>query len=167
MVSKQLSKIADIYVILHNDTEVYVGYSRDIIERWRVYKCAYGNEFLPSHEEKVTQYMVKHGWYNFSIELVEEKVSTIGMQARLAYWVSAYQMIGCYMLNNINLNVDRRDRCYTVVCDRCNNPINSTDLARHQRTTKCKLAHRGFGDMPPIIPIKKHGHNNSLGNFIV
>tara|TARA_R110001606_G_scaffold362775_1_gene516635 strand:+ start:32 stop:535 length:504 start_codon:yes stop_codon:yes gene_type:complete len=167
MVSKQLSKIADIYVILHNDTEVYVGYSRDIIERWRVYKCAYGNELLPSHEEKVTQYMVKHGWYNFSIELVEEKVSTIGMQARLAYWVSAYQMIGCYMLNNINLNVDRRDRCYTVVCDRCNNPINSTDLARHQRTTKCKLAHRGFGDMPPITPIKKHGHNDSLGNFIV
>tara|TARA_R110001606_G_scaffold96376_1_gene213466 strand:+ start:396 stop:830 length:435 start_codon:yes stop_codon:yes gene_type:complete len=143
-----MTNSANIYVVLHNGQEMYVGYSKDIVERWRVYKCAYGNDSLEAHYEKLTQYMVKYGWYNFDVELVEEHVPTIGMQARIAYWVSAYQMIGCDMLNNINVNVDRRDRCYTVVCDRCNNPINNTDLARHQRTTKCKLAHRGFGDMP-------------------
>ena len=139
--------VSNIYVILHNGEEIYVGFSKDIIERWRVYKCAYGNSNLLAHKEKVTQYMVKHGWYNHSIQLVEANVCTIGMRARLAYWVTAYELIGCTMLNSVNINVDRKDACYyTVVCKRCSSSVKNTDMSRHHKTNKCLLLSKGFAN---------------------
>jgi predicted GIY-YIG superfamily endonuclease len=62
--------IVNIYVVLLDGEEVYVGYSRDLKERWCQYKSSYNCEHSHTHQEIMTQYMKLHGWYNFSIQLV-------------------------------------------------------------------------------------------------
>tara|TARA_R110000868_G_C10707590_1_gene749673 strand:- start:419 stop:880 length:462 start_codon:yes stop_codon:yes gene_type:complete len=141
-------KTADIYVILNNGQEVYVGFSTDIAKRWVAYKCSYVNPNMPSWHEKVTQYMVKHGWYNHSIELVEEDVPVIGIKKRIEYWVSAYELIGCTMINRAETDVKREVKYKYIICDRCNKSVKHVDKQRHWRTTRCKLAYLGFGEVP-------------------
>ena len=47
----------NIYVILLNDEEVYVGYTRNLNERWIQYKSSYNCEYSHTHQEHMTQYM--------------------------------------------------------------------------------------------------------------
>ena len=54
--------LVTIYVILLNDEEIYVGYSRDLKERWSQYRSAYMKPESVLHKEMVTQFMVQHGW---------------------------------------------------------------------------------------------------------
>jgi len=134
--------IVKIYVILLNDEEVYVGYTRDLNERWRQYKSAYIKNESVVHQEMMTQFMVKHGWYNFSIQLVEENVRKFGVIDRIDYWVEAYKLIGCEMLNKVRTGISKPK--HRENCSRCGLEINARDRARHQRSIRCQLLHRGF-----------------------
>jgi len=134
--------LVKIYVILLNDEEVYVGYSRDLGERWVQYKSAYVKNESVVHQEMMTQFMVKHGWYNFSIQLVEENVRKFGVIDRIDYWVEAYKLIGCEMLNKVRTGISKPK--VRENCSRCGLEINARDRARHQRSIRCQLLHRGF-----------------------
>ena len=52
------------------------------------------------------------------------------------------------MINELPANVKRVARGHIIICDRCDNPINNTVLARHHRTRKCQLKWRGLGEIP-------------------
>jgi len=135
--------LVDLYVILLHGEEVYVGYSSDIPQRWIQYKSAYVKNESVIHQEMLTQFMVKHGWYNFSIELVEKDVRKFGVIDKIDEWVEAYRLIGCEMLNKVRTGVSKIK--HRENCSRCGLEINARDRARHQRSMKCQLLHRGFG----------------------
>jgi len=134
--------LVTIYVILLNDEEVYVGYSRDLKERWSQYRSAYMKPESVLHKEMVTQFMVRHGWYNFTIQIVEEAVPKFGVIDRIEYWVEMYKLIGCEMLNKVKTGITKTK--IREICNRCGLQINGRDKARHQRSIRCQLLHRGF-----------------------
>ena len=139
------NELVNIYVIMHDDEEVYVGYTKNIKDRWIQYKSAYMNDQSAIHKELMTQYMTVYGWYNFSIQLVEEDVEKCGVLNRIEYWIDAYKELGCNMINKTKTGITRPK--VRENCTRCGIEINSRDRARHQRTMTCKLTHRGFGDV--------------------
>ena len=141
-----MNNTVNIYVILLNDEEVYVGYTRNLNERWIQYKSSYNCEHSHTHQEHMTQHMKIHGWYNFTIQLVEEHVDKVYVNDHVEEWIEAYKEIGCDIINKSRTKGNARKTREN--CAKCGLDINSRDRARHQATMRCQLLHRGFGALP-------------------
>lgn len=102
-------KICGIYKITNPSNKVYIGQSKNIIERFKGYKKLYGKT---NRQIKLYNSIKKYGFENHIFEIIEECIFD-NLNTRERYWQDYYDVTSKNGLNLLLVNTNEKPRIYS------------------------------------------------------
>lgn len=125
-----MNKICGIYKITSPNSKVYIGQSRDIIERWKEHKKM-------RVKTKLTNSLSKYGIENHIFEIIEE-CAMEDLNCRERYWQDEFDVLGEY---GLNLLLTKSEDKVRVLSEELKRTIAITNTGKkHTKKSKIKMS---------------------------
>jgi len=139
--------IGIIYIIIHNDNDVYLGKTTKTLKsRITQYKNEYNNDNHKNYNFMIHQFLRKKGFDKVEFQLVKPYVidKPTEINPYFCEWVQAYREAGYNILNKRGLtsvhDQEAKKSYYKekTECHICGTVVSNYFMRRHRETNKCQ-----------------------------